>query len=130
MEPRVLLSNATLVKDINTGPAVGTVYTLGAIGNWAVFAEDDAVHGVELWRSNGTKGGTFRLKDINPGPDGSNPQLLITVGTTMYFTANDGTGASLWKTDGNASGTIELAHVDTSFALCSERQQHDFLRWF
>src|SRR4051812_44413023 len=111
MEPRLLLA-ATLVKDISTSPATSTVRTLGNIGDWAIFAEDDGVHGLELYRSNATTGGTFMLKDIHPGAGGSDPFLFATVGKTMFFGADDGVGRALWRTDGSVNGTIKLAQVD------------------
>ena len=41
-------------------------------------ATDD--HGTELWRSDGTASGTYRLRDINPGPASSDPAELTPVG--------------------------------------------------
>ena len=34
---------------------------------------DDGVHGLELWRTDGTASGTFRLADINAGAGDSLP---------------------------------------------------------
>ena len=48
----------------------------------------------ELWRSDGSAGGTFLVKDINPGPNGSLPVALTNLGGTLYFAANDGTTRS------------------------------------
>jgi ELWxxDGT repeat protein len=60
----------------------------------------------ELWRTDGTSAGTYLLKDIRPGAVGSNIQWMTVVGSTLYFTANDGTrGTELWKSDGTAAGT-------------------------
>ncbi|MEI6427282.1 MAG: hypothetical protein WCO45_02675, partial [Pseudanabaena sp. ELA607] len=44
------------------------------------------------------------------GDKASNPANLTVIGTTMYFTADDGVnGVELWKTDGTASGTALVA---------------------
>ncbi len=60
------------------------------------FTGTDA-NGAELWKSDGTSNGTSIVADINPGPDGSFPQILATSGGRMFFTANDGThGGELW----------------------------------
>ena len=68
-----------------------------------IFSATDATHGDELWKSDGTGGGTVLLKDINPGVTGSRPRSLTVVGNTVFFTATDAThGTELWKTDGTA----------------------------
>ena len=122
LESRMLLSGAKLVEDLNTSPvpAPDGTYLLGNIGDWAIFAEQDATHGLEPWRSNGTTGGTFLLKDINPGPASSNPSSGDTAVQTpkyIYFAADDGKvndfpgeSNSLWRTGGTVAGTIELTH--------------------
>ena len=45
---------------------------------------------VELWKSDGTRTGTVRVKDINPAGN-SNPANLVNVNGVLYFTANNGT---------------------------------------
>jgi MYXO-CTERM domain-containing protein len=50
------------------------------------------------------------VKDINPGGAGSNPNALVDVGGTLYFTASDGsTGPQLWKSNGTLAGTERVA---------------------
>ncbi len=51
------------------------------------FAAEDAAGDRELWKTNGTTLGTIRVKNINPGIDGSNPFNLIVAGNLLYFTA-------------------------------------------
>jgi ELWxxDGT repeat protein len=74
------------------------------------FGADDGVHGTELWRSDGTAGGTRLVADINPGPGGSGPWNFISAGGTLFFSADfgSGSGGQLWKTDGTAAGTVRL----------------------
>ncbi|MCP4202408.1 MAG: hypothetical protein GY769_10810 [bacterium] len=59
----------------------------------------------ELWRSDGTAAGTFRVRDINPeGP--SFPTYLVAAGSGLFFFASDGThGSELWTSDGTRRGT-------------------------
>lgn len=70
------------------------------------FAADDGAHGLELWRTDGTPVGTTLVADIWPGPEGSDPRLLVDFNGRLVFRANDGRlGPSLWKSDGTAQGT-------------------------
>ncbi len=68
--------------------------------------------GFELWKSNGTLGGTVRVKDIwpddgDPYNHASNPRDLTVVNNLVFFTADDGVhGRALWKSDGTAAGTV------------------------
>jgi ELWxxDGT repeat protein len=70
------------------------------------FAADDGVHGLELWGTDGTPGGTVMVKDIHPTAS-STPTGFAKLGADTYFTANDGThGAELWKTDGTSTEMV------------------------
>ncbi len=67
----------------------------------------DGAHGIEPWKSNGTVAGTVLLKDLNPVGH-SIPFGFTPVGTTVYFFANDGVNNALYKTNGTATGTVQL----------------------
>jgi ELWxxDGT repeat protein len=50
---------------------------------------------------------TRRVKDIALGLPGSSPAHLTAAGTSLYFTANDGShGTELWKTDGTTTTLV------------------------
>ncbi len=70
------------------------------------FRAHDGSSGDELWRSNGTAGGTYRVKDIRPGTGGSSLEYLTNINGLLYFMANDGSnGFELWRSDGTEAGT-------------------------
>jgi ELWxxDGT repeat protein len=88
--------------------------------------------GAELWRSDGTGGGTVLVADIFPGSESSDPQFLtpMTVtggeaGSYLYFSATNATasGAELWRSDGQAGGnTILLKEIRTGGDSSNPRQ--------
>jgi ELWxxDGT repeat protein len=70
------------------------------------FQNNDGQSGIELWRSDGTNSGTYRLADINPGAASSEPSGLVVLGSRIFFVAADATsGRELWTTDGTSGGT-------------------------
>src|SRR5687768_2541634 len=103
-----LLPAQSPIRDLTPAPssAVGSfpgpVAALAGIGYFGATDE----FGVELWRTDGTAAGTFRLKDINPGSASSDPSDFVAVGNRLFFVARvAGLGRELWVTDGTAAGT-------------------------
>lgn len=87
------------------------------LNNKLIFTGTNAANGTELWSTDGTVAGTVLIKDINPGAASSNPaggdDGFTVVGTTLYFTAEDGTnGRELWKTDGTLAGTMMVKDLN------------------
>jgi len=63
-------------------------------------------YGREICRSDGTPGGTYLIKDLNPGINSSNPASIANVDGIAYFIANgDGSGREIWYTDGTSDNT-------------------------
>ena len=89
------------------------------------FVRDDPATGEELWVTDGTRSGTFLLRDVNPGlnPDAPAPRPLARTGVpdSRWFTASvvggrvvfaefePVTGYEVWATDGTPIGTVQLA---------------------
>lgn len=110
-----------LVRDIIPGPTGteintsdmaelnGIVYfTASDTTSYVIpHAEETREHGSELWRTDGTRQGTWMVKDLIPGTDSSFPNHYIVMGNTLYFFASDSPshGSVLWKSDGTALGT-------------------------
>jgi ELWxxDGT repeat protein len=102
LEPRLLFAQEAEPAGLET------------LGPYVLFTQFDFEYGRELWRSDGTPGGTRLVKDINPGPAGGaggGPGIL-TVGDVAYFAADDGIhGTELWRTNGTPDGTTMVADL-------------------
>lgn len=134
-----------LVKDIFAGSkgsqiqaapsAMGTNMKDGKLYFFALDgSEGFTVYGKEPWVSDGTSAGTFMLKDINPGFNGSselaNIKHFIEYNSKMYFFAI-GTSTKpggLFETDGTSEGT-KLVY-STSFYRIDEFIVHNNLLYF
>jgi ELWxxDGT repeat protein len=95
-----------------TGPLPGVTEA----GGFGYFGADDGIHGIELWRTDGTESGTTMVKDIRPGSASSFPRVLGVLGDTVVIASFTGTLESeLWTTDGTEAGTTMLrAYPDVS----------------
>src|SRR6185503_5768607 len=93
-------------------------------GNLLFFWPRLDATGYEPWSSDGTPGGTYLIKDINPGPA---PSLLFAEQPVehrglVYFKADDGVhGKRFWKSDGSPEGTVMVEDLvpglDDSYSL-------------
>lgn len=70
-------------------------------GGVLYFPAKDPAHGIELWRTDGTPAGTYRVTDICPGPCDSEPGEITPFKGEVYFSAKDGvSGYELWASNG------------------------------
>src|SRR3954466_13972216 len=67
LEPRTFF-DVSLVKDINTqpGPLLGLWNMVAADNGTVYIAAEDSTAGWELYKSDGTSGGTTLVKDVRP----------------------------------------------------------------
>ncbi len=81
-------------------------------GYKAFFAASNETNGEELWVTDGTTAGTKLVKDIYPGPSGSDINYITRFNDKVVFAANDGAnGMELWISDGTEGGTYMVKDV-------------------
>ncbi|HYC91524.1 MAG TPA: ELWxxDGT repeat protein [Thermoanaerobaculia bacterium] len=106
-----------LVKDINTTVSADTESSSPrdfiAYGGRTYFVATTPAEGPELWRTDGSGGGTALVADIIPGSSGSSPTLLAVVNGLLLFNARTvDHGLELWATDGSAAGTRRVLDIN------------------
>ncbi len=113
-------SDFHLTKDINTlthsypsnNSDIHYHQAYAVLNDIIYFAADDGIHGDELWRSDGTEEGTYLVKDIVPGVEGSFPYTISAINDKLYFTAvTPQYGAEPWISDGTENGTQLLKDI-------------------
>jgi len=111
-----------VLKEISPGPASSLDFfgniTNATLGNSTfLFAADDGVHGRELWKSDGTEGGTVLVKDIFPGTGnglpvgGGGPEGAVLNDRLLFSAGSSGQNFELWSSDGTSSGTTLLVEL-------------------
>lgn len=114
-----LFGGTQLVKDINpTGYSLNYNFEVFTSGDDSYLVADDGVSGRELWRTDGTEDGTFRVSDINTtsfkyGLD-NNPIMFALDQNVYFFTsASDGVRAELWKVLDDNAGVEKITDFTT-----------------
>jgi ELWxxDGT repeat protein len=103
MLPPSAFSQVQLLKDITTSEET-THNEFSYLTNATTVSY--FVSNNELWRTDGTSGGTTRLKGFK------SVSSLTMVGSTVYFAADDwSTGPELWKSNGTVSGTVKVKDI-------------------
>ena len=126
-------AGTVLVKEINPSTAQfhgSDPFGFKAVGSTVYFFANDGSTGVELWKTDGTTGGTVQVKDIFPGSSSGPPAytpfaatLMEVMGTKVYFTATDGVnGSELWTSDGTAGGTMMVKDLAPGSASASIKE--------
>ncbi|HEV7671296.1 MAG TPA: hypothetical protein VGS22_22490 [Thermoanaerobaculia bacterium] len=120
-----------LVADLNqerVNTALSSALSGGVEHDGVVyFAGHDPQHGSELWRTDGTSEGTYRLTDLCPGSSGGLGEPLGFFAGYLYFRGDDCEhGFEIWRTDGTVGGEEMLAELCTGDCVIEPRS---WLEW-
>lgn len=88
-------------------------YRASVIMNGVAYGQGyDAAGGVELWRTDGTAAGTYRVTDLVPGSGSSSPTKMTQMGECIYFFADSSeNGRGLCKFDPSSGVTTFVKGV-------------------
>jgi ELWxxDGT repeat protein len=88
-------------------PVVNSAPPMTPSGDLTYFvATDEGIAGAELWRTDGTAIGTFRLTDLKAGPANTFFTSMVAAPGGLYFVAtSDAYGGEVFFTDGTVEGT-------------------------
>ena len=96
-----------LVKDINPGAGSSSPSELFYVNRTLFFRAFHPSTGTELWKSDGTAGGTVLVADFNAGPTSTGLNGLIDFKDAIFFTIfRVDTGYELWSIDGTGAGPM------------------------
>jgi len=117
--------NSGLVKDIYLGSQSSNPHSMVTMGGNLYFVADDGVHGEELWRTDGTLGGTYMVIDLNPTRQtivggsivdenpGTDFGEIVAGDEKIFFSAAVGNDEirELYVSDGSSSGTLRISET-------------------
>ncbi|MGV3754120.1 MAG: hypothetical protein ACO1QS_01910 [Verrucomicrobiota bacterium] len=92
----------------STGYSSTAPYDFAVVNGIGYFAAEDAIHGEELWRTDGTPEGTWMVADINTGWPSSGPKRFMAGESLVYFVGSGPYGQRLFRSDGTATGTFPV----------------------
>lgn len=94
--------------DLNQGSFNSNPYDLTIVDNTIyLFTSLE-----DMWKSDGTDAGTIKIAELRSG---ANPQNLMSIDSTIYFSANGGSSYNLWQSDGTSNGTTEVIDPNNAF---------------
>jgi ELWxxDGT repeat protein len=99
-----------MIQDIAPGAGASNPAYFTEVNGVVYFAATDASGDRELWRTDGTTAGTYRVANIN-NTGSSNPKYLLNVNGILFFTADDGSGPALWAYDPQSNNANLVANI-------------------
>src|SRR5690242_15424726 len=112
------MPSSARIKDIRPGEGASRPVYLQSFRGALFFAADDGMHGVELWKSDGSAAGTTLVKDLRPGASHALPSYLTEFQGSVWFAATDGAqGMELWRFFWTAAATALMNTLSLHDAL-------------
>lgn len=105
------VSSPSKVAEINSGPNGSNPFLFTPYDGNIYFRAITDEKGSELWATDGSS--AWLVTDISTGAGSSSPLDIMVAGGSLYFRTQS--PEALWKTDGTASGTVEIAGSDHPF---------------
>jgi ELWxxDGT repeat protein len=94
---------------LRTGVAPNALPSIAVLNSVAFLSFNDGIHGMELWRTDGTEGGTLLVRDSSNDP-AARVAALTAGATRVYYYGHDRErGHELFTSDGTEAGT-RVAH--------------------
>ncbi len=113
-------TSAELVFSVPSG--TGAIYgLLAATEDGIYFSASDLLHGIELWKTDGTATGTTLVQDIWKGSEWSLPYNLRQIGTNIFFTAQDYRGREPWIMPVSSTPPAKLSHLEDLVTITGSR---------
>ena len=97
-------SGTVLVRSGFITTATDSTIFFRVIDGFAYFLANDGISGNELWRTDGTTGGTGLVVDLAPGP-ANLPIVDLSIVNGLLLITEDGPTRRMWSSDGTAAGT-------------------------
>ena len=95
--------NPVFLGDVNSQAGSSLLVYVGQLSGVLIFWPNSA----EMWRSDGTTNGTYKLADITNHRHYTDEAVAVNLSGYLYFiaTSDNGNAAALWRTDGSVAGT-------------------------
>jgi ELWxxDGT repeat protein len=102
-----------MVKDITPGANYSYLSDFTNVDGRLFFIENYS-GGKALWTSDGTEGGTIKLKNLSYDSVGVSypPQMAAMNGCFYFFINTAGSLAELWRSNGTVAGTTAVRHFN------------------
>ncbi|MGI8603327.1 MAG: hypothetical protein ACR2OZ_10045 [Verrucomicrobiales bacterium] len=115
-------ASAVLLKSAGSFELISVI---GQTNNWLVFALESEHQ--ELWSSDGTSAGTYKLAELPPGQSWT---LIAETDIALYLEARSDELTEVWRTDGSAAGTVRLRTLIGTLGAAATTQNGEKLFFF